>query len=203
MALKLQERADEPKARTIARGALDPAVTASGSLARINRHWPQVDINAFVAELQEQAGAASTGDLSRSEGMLVSQAATLDAVFHQMLGWALNHSGGENANSGHFEMCMRLALKAQSQSRATIETLAAVKNPPVVYARQANFAAGHQQVNNGGEPARVREIENPPTKLLEAQHGERLDTGATTPAIGANQTLETVGARNGAAHARG
>jgi hypothetical protein len=44
---------------------------------------------------------------------------------------------------------MRLALKAQSQSRATVETLAAIKNPPVVYARQANFAAGHQQVNNG------------------------------------------------------
>jgi hypothetical protein len=48
---------------------------------------------------------------------------------------------------------LRLALKAQSQSRATVETLATVKNPPVVYAKQANFAAGAQQVNNGISPA--------------------------------------------------
>jgi hypothetical protein len=49
-------------------------------------------------------------------------------------------------------------------------------------------------VNNGGESSRVREIENPPIKLLEAEHGERLDTGKTTPASGANQAMETVDA---------
>lgn len=40
----------------------------------------------------------------------------------------------------------RLALKAQGQCRATVETLAAIKNPPVVFARQANIAHGPQQV---------------------------------------------------------
>jgi hypothetical protein len=94
---------------------------------------------------------------------------------------------------------MRLALKAQSQSRATVETLAAIKNPPVVYARQANFAAGHQQVNNGVQASGAREIESPPTKLLEADHGERMDTGTTSAARGANQAMETVGALDGAA----
>src|SRR5690606_26950893 len=44
---------------------------------------------------------------------------------------------------------MRLALKAQSQCRTTLETLAAIKNPPVVFAKQANIAHGPQQVNNG------------------------------------------------------
>lgn len=43
---------------------------------------------------------------------------------------------------------MRLALKAQGQCRATLETLANLKNPPVVVARQANIANGPQQVNN-------------------------------------------------------
>ena len=47
------------------------------------------------------------------------------------------------------ETYVRLALKAQAQCRATLETLATIKNPPVVYARQANIAAGRQQVNNG------------------------------------------------------
>jgi hypothetical protein len=46
---------------------------------------------------------------------------------------------------------------------------------------------------------RAREIENPPNKLLEAQDGKRLDTGATAATSGANQTLETVGALDGTA----
>ena len=47
------------------------------------------------------------------------------------------------------ETYMRLALKAQSQCRATLETLANIKNPPTVFARQANkrawAAAGEQR----------------------------------------------------------
>ena len=48
---------------------------------------------------------------------------------------------------------LRLALKAQAQSRATAEALAAIKQGPVVIARQANIAHGPQQVNNGPAPA--------------------------------------------------
>jgi hypothetical protein len=45
---------------------------------------------------------------------------------------------------------MRLALKAQSQCRATIETLAEIKNPqPVAFVQQADVAHGPQQINNG------------------------------------------------------
>ena len=161
----------ETPARAIARTLMDPATTAGGTLNRIHRGASaDSDINGYIAELQVQAQLASAGDLGRAESMLMAQAVTLDALFHQLIGWAMNHTG-ENGNAAYFETCMRLALKAQSQSRATNETLAAIKNPPVVYARQANFAAGHQQVNNSGEPSRAREIENLPSKLLEAQHG--------------------------------
>jgi hypothetical protein len=42
----------------------------------------------------------------------------------------------------------------------TLETLATIKNPPVVFARQANIAQGPQQVNNqmmpAAEPSRGR-----------------------------------------------
>lgn len=45
---------------------------------------------------------------------------------------------------------MRIALKAQNQCRATIQTLNEVKNPrSVAYVQQANISNGHQQVNNG------------------------------------------------------
>ena len=72
-------------------------------------------------------------------------------------------------------------LRAQSQCRATIETLAVIKNPQAVaFVRQANIAAGPQQVNNGMSAAhaasRALENEFEPNRLLETQYGERLDT---------------------------
>jgi hypothetical protein len=94
---------------------------------------------------------------------------------------------------------LRLALKAQRQCRATLETLVAIKNPqPMAFVRQANIAHGPQQVNNGavqpGEPSRAWEAENLQNKLLEAQNGERLDFGAPGAAGGADSQMETVGA---------
>ena len=84
---------------------------------------------------------------------------------------------------------MRLALKAQGQCRATLETLANIKNPrPVAFVQQANIAHGPQQVNNGmapsqGEPAQATKNAFEPNELLEQQHGERLDTRPQGAAI--------------------
>ncbi len=50
---------------------------------------------------------------------------------------------------GTAETLLRLALKAQSQCRTTLLTLAEIKNPrPIAFVNQANFAHGPQQVNN-------------------------------------------------------
>jgi hypothetical protein len=65
---------------------------------------------------------------------------------------------------------LRLALKAQAQCRTTIEALVALKNPPVVYAKQANISAGHQQVNNyppSQEASPTGKAEAAPNELLE------------------------------------
>ena len=57
------------------------------------------------------------------------------------------------------EGMMKLALRTQSQSRATIETLSNVKNPrQFITAKQANIAEV-QQVNNGPSPALAPEKE--------------------------------------------
>ena len=89
-----------------------------------------------------------------------------------------------------------MALRAQNQCRATLETLAAIKNPPVVFAKQANInqGNGNQQVNNGtSDPAsRAGEIINQPNELLEAQHGERMDTGTAGATIVKNPAMATV-----------
>ena len=63
---------------------------------------------------------------------------------------------------------LRLALKAQAQCRATLEALAAIKNPqPVFFVRQANIAHGPQQVNNGAtaDVSRAEQSKNQPNKL--------------------------------------
>ena len=78
--------------------------------------------------------------------MLVAQAHTLDAVFHETLRRSSNHM-----TAGYLETAERyikLGLKAQAQCRATLETLAKIKTPPTLFAQQANIAHGPQQVNN-------------------------------------------------------
>ena len=97
------------------------------------------------------------------------------------------------------ETYLRLALKAQGQCRATLETLAMIKNPqPVAFVRQANIAHGPQQVNNGsthsGEPSRAGKTESQQNKLLEAQSGERLEFGKAGAARETDSSLEAVAA---------
>ena len=106
-------------------------------------------------------------------------------------------------NAAPFECNMRMALRAQSQCRATLETLAAIKNPPVLFARQANVTTGPQQINNGvAESSRAREIEAERTQLLRADHGERMDTGTAGATGRGDPALATVGTLDGAEVAR-
>ena len=95
---------------------------------------------------------------------------------------------------------MKMALRAQSQCARTIEVLSALKNPPVVIAKQANVTTGPQQ-NNFGVPSRTGEVKNKPTELLEASDGERLDTGTTGAAVRGDPALATVDAQHRAANA--
>ena len=112
-----------------------------------------VSLTELVGALREQGEAVNRGDLTGAERMLCAQAVALNAVFSELARRAALNMG---EHLGAMETYMRLALKAQSQSRATVETLAAIKNPPVVFARQANINnGGQQQVNNGSAPPRT------------------------------------------------
>jgi hypothetical protein len=61
----------------------------------------------------------------------------------------------------------------------------------VAFVSQANFAHGHQQVNNAS--SRTGELENAQNELLEQTDGERLDIGATGTTNKVDPTMETVG----------
>lgn len=192
---------DESPDHATARAAISPHFSAARTIMRYSeRSLGELPLNELIQVLGEQASTINGGDLRGIEAILSSQAATLDMMFAELARKA-SLNMGEYLDAA--ETFMKLALRAQSQCRATLETLAAIKNPPVVYAKQANIAHGHQQVNNGTAVAHAGETEKPPTELLEHDHGKRLDTGAAAAAGGSDSALETVGAVYRSAQRRG
>ena len=190
---------DEERRKLESRAILMPAVTHAAVAVTYNQRMCTVELDqsAIVDGIIEKSKAVISGDMSSSERMLVAQATTLNAICVDLFVRAHSNLG---EYIGAAETFMKLALKAQNQCRMTLETLAAIKNPPVVYARQANFANGPQQVNNG-VTSHAAKNENAPNELLEAKHdmGERLDGGAPGQAIGGDPAMAAVGAINRAA----
>lgn len=152
-------------------------------------NWEDIDVPALMDQLRSQASAVNRGDLTQAESMLMNQATALQSLFARL---AERGMGCDSAPA--FEVNMRMALRAQNQCRATLETLATIKNPPIVYAKQANFAAGHQQVNNG-IPASTQagENETEQTQLSGGTHELLPDTRAPGEASRTNQTMEALG----------
>jgi len=193
-ALRVERQPTETPADTLAHTSLRPTIQAALTLLDYNKAFGEMSINTLVDDLVKQCDLANKGDLSRAEALLTAQAHTLDAIFNNLARRAALNMG-EYVNAA--EIYMRLALKAQTQCRSTLEILAAIKNPqPVAFVRQANIAHGPQQVNNcvAAEASRAEESKNQPSKVLEHQHGERLDFGTAGAASGADSPLETVGA---------
>ena len=170
----------------IACNVLSPSLLGASTVHRYDE-WisKNIKVAALADELHVQCQAASNGDLTRAEAMLVSQAHSLDAIYNNLAGRATLY----NDRLDVFERLLRLALKAQAQCRTTLETLAAIKNPPVVLARQANITSGPQMVNNGVTPSLARENASRQNKLLGVEDEQRLDSGTPTTTGGLNPAM--------------
>ena len=171
------------------------SVLSAVTLKRYSGAGDALEVPDLVTEMRRAGDEVVAGDMGRVERMLVNQAMTLDSIFNDMA----QRSGRQDSYTG-IEVLMRLALKAQAQARSTAEALALLKNP-MPYIKQANMTTGPQQVNNSyagtpshsGIQAGAGNFQSEPNKLLEADHGQRLDIGAQAAAGRANQKLETVG----------
>ena len=183
------------------------SVLSAVTLKRYSGAGDALEVPDLVTEMRKAGDEVVAGNMGRVERMLANQAMTLDAIFNDMA----QRSGRQDTFKG-IEVLMRLALKAQAQARSTAEALALLKNP-MPYIKQANMTTGPQQVNNtyAGTPshsgiqsggtlehsaraqAGAGNSQSEPNKLLEADHGQRLDIGAQAAAGRANQKLETVG----------
>lgn len=206
--LQVPQRPGVPPDRQMADVLTDGvAMNASAVIAFTKVTMPDTSLTELVNSLADQGKRVNSNDFAQQEAMLNAQANALNAIFGELCRRA-------SLNMGEYmeatERYLRLAFKAQSQCRATVETLAAIKNPPVVYAKQANIAHGPQQVNNGTAPGNSQgtahgthahgEPETEQTKLLEGvQHGGTLmDARAAATATRGNPPMEAVGAVNGA-----
>jgi hypothetical protein len=176
-----------------------PLATNGATIQRFGKgNVGDLKINAIMEALAEKAKAVRGNDLSGVEETLVAQAMALDTMFSELSRRAALNMGTYLEAARQY---MGLALKAQNQCRMTLETLATIKNPPIVYARQANIAHGAQQVNNGTAPtSQAGESGNAPNKLLEASHEQPLDTGAPQAAGEGDPAVVAVGAINRPAH---
>lgn len=148
----------------------------------------ELHITDAIEVFSAKAARVQRGDMSEVEATLTAQAVALDAIFN---GLAKRGALNMGQHLGACETYLRLALKAQAQCRATLETLAEVKYPKVAtFVRQQNVAY-QQQVNNGSAEsdsatstrthARTEENISQQNKLLEDERHERphLDTRAT------------------------
>jgi len=169
---------------------LMPSANAAAIVAEYAKAFGEQDVQALMDQLRTKFEQVENGDLQYCEAMLVGQAHALQAIFMNLARRAVNQEYLKQ-----WEAYLRMALKAQNQSRMTLETLATIKNPPVVFAKQANIANGHQQINNGTPaPTHAGKTINQPNELLEVQHGGKtLDSRTAGATIGKNQTMATVG----------
>jgi hypothetical protein len=186
----------EDEATVLGRTVLRPTVQAAVTLKEYDKSYGDLDLKGIIVALTEQTKASNDGDLCRAEAMLTTQAHTLDAIFNNLATRAIKAEYMKNLDT-----YLKLALRAQSQCRATWEALGGIKNPPVMgYVRQANIAHGPQQVNNGtcDDTPRTRENQNSQNKLMEQKDGERMDTGTTGAAGKADPAMATLEEVDGA-----
>lgn len=198
MTLVVTKEGDETLEQTMARARVMPENLAAATL--VCTKLVDVPVTDLARELRQQTAAINGGDMTRAENMLLAQAHTLDALFANLTARAMGAKHMDNV-----EVFLRLAFKAQNQARATLQTLGELKAPKnVSFVKQANIGQ-NVQVNNGAEPSRTRarKPKKAQNELLEMEHGERLDTRATSTAGGADPTMATVGAKHRATHCRG
>ena len=173
----------------------------SNLMGRETRFYPVYE------SLDERVHEIQGGDLRMLEEMLFSQAAALQTIFS-----SLARKAASQEYLAQYQTFLGLALRAQAQSRATIEALVELKQPrqQPTFVQQANITSGPQQINNG-PTAESREVrtgaltpagQNPgmESELLE-QHGNFLDTRTSSSASGDDPHLEAVGAVNRPPHA--
>lgn len=201
MTIKKSKSKDVGKPRALEQAQLinsASVMSAVTSEAFSKSMFPEMGLPDLIDELKGKIEKVQSGEMAAMEAMLVGQAHALQTIFVSLARRAANQEYLKN-----YGMFMNLALKAQSQSRATIQALTELKYPKqVAFVKQANIAHGHQQINNGDNthaspahaPTHAEENQNQPNKLLAGEHhgSPQMDKRATSNATRKNKAMATL-----------
>ncbi len=189
----LAKQAKQSESERYAKVSLSPA-TMSAVLADsfTTNIFPDLEISDVASALRDKITTIQAGDMQPIEAMLIGQAQALQTMFV-----SLGRQAASKTSLQQYTAFMNLALKAQSQSRATIQALTELKYPKqATFVKQANISNGHQQVNNATNthaPAHVRENLNQPNELLEVNNGSQtMDITAATTTSATDPAMATV-----------
>lgn len=147
---KVNQKVTDSEKIERAKALLMPSLTAAKVIKSHYLDKDDVDMEFLAEELQRKSKAIINGNMADIEDLLITQAYALNTVF----GSALSAAAAAGIPSYDKllklkDSYVKLGLRAQAQSRATLETLANIKNPPhLAFVRQQNVAY-QQQVNNG------------------------------------------------------
>lgn len=195
--LDLRALPGQSEDQAIAAAAFSPAITNASTAADFTKSiFSGISLQECIEVLEADIKAVNGGDLDKLEGLLTAQAATLNVMFNNFAKRAVHAE-----LLPHLEVYCRMAMKAQSQCRTTVETIAEIKFPRLAtFIKQANIA-GQQQVNNGqvntetstrtGAPEKTI---NPTNELISEQTNAPLDTAGAGAASRLDSALEAVGA---------
>ena len=179
---KLQ--ADIDRKKNAAQRTNDPAFLSMAVTESFSKTIAgDVDVTYLLDEINHSIDQVQSGNLAELEALLLGQVKALQTMF---MSQARRANGQEYLKQ--YTTYMNLALKSQSQSRATIQALIELKYPrQVVVTQQANFSAGHQQVNNGATqqsfpsnththaPTHAGKNQNEPNELMDGQHEQTIE----------------------------
>lgn len=145
--LKVDQYPTETGAEAVARKLLQPdlknALAASAfSKPALGNAVEAPGIGDFIGHIQSEGKKAEGGDIAQVSRMLSAQAVTLDSMFAEMARRAAANMG---THMEAMERYARLALKAQANCRATLETLAKLHQPA------KEQIVRHIHVNEGGQ----------------------------------------------------
>ena len=142
------ENQRQAKRDALAKDMLEPyarhgllAEQFAGAMLHATPKDEKADLGEYYVELHRAAKKAESGDLLIASRLLVAQAISLDGIFTEM---ARRGAANMREYPQAMEIYMRLALKAQAGSRATLAELAKLHQPREQTVR-------HVHVNEGGQ----------------------------------------------------
>lgn len=181
--------ADKKQARLNATLPEQSAVTAIKQLKFDPHTATSIRSDDLANEILDQYKMIEQGDLSRIERLLYAQAIALDAMFDRML--------AQTAGSDfmpQIQIFGTLALKAQAQCRATLATIAQIKNPDqTTFIKQlCQQQNAIQVINNHAELGIPENPEKFANELLSGAGHETLECGRAQEAIETNPAMGTM-----------